>query len=233
MNTLYRTLLGSLLLLVAVALPALAQDSTRHTPPDSVTNIGLGSDSIVMKKNGKVITIESYAAQYDPKRAIMLAAAVPGLGQIYNKKYWKVPLVFGGFAGLGYAVWWNQDRYLFYRKALFNLLNEPANPVVNPATGLTKYGNKVFGGTLYYPVGANGAVTKEVARNAVTKYRRDRDYMLIMTFIFYMMQMVDAHVDAHLKEFDLNPQLKVSIEPVINQNAFTGRTSGVGFTLKF
>lgn len=229
MNTSLRTPLGFILLMIISVASALAQDTTRVTSPDTV---GFGSDSIIMKKNGKVITIESYAARYDPKRAIMLAAVIPGVGQAYNKKWWKIPLVYGGFAGLGYGVWWNQDRYLFYRKALFSLLNEPSSPNVD-SNGHTALGNVVFGGKIYYPVGTTGFVSLDVARNAVNKYRRDRDYMLIMSFIFYMMQMVDAHVDAHLKEFDLNPQLKVSIEPVINQNAFTGRSSGVGLTLKF
>lgn len=230
MNTLLRSLL--ILFIVAVAMPSLAQDTTRVAPPDS-TGID-PSDSIVVKKDGKVVTIESYAARYDPRRAILLAAVFPGAGQAYNRKYWKIPLVYGGFGGIGYAIWWNQGRYQIYRKGLFSLLNEPANPVADPNTGLTRYGNKVAGGKVYYPVpGTQGLLSLDVARNAVNKYRRDRDFMVIMGFIFYMMQMVDAHVDAHLKEFDLNPQLKVSIEPTLNQNAFIGRSTGFGITLKF
>jgi hypothetical protein len=219
------------LLILLACLPAKAQDSVRHTPPDSTK--GLDSDSVVVSKDGKVITIESYAARYNPRKAMLFAAVVPGLGQIYNKKYWKLPLVYGGFAGVGYGIWWNQDRYLFYRRGLFNLLNEPANPVADPETGLTPLGNKVVGGEPVMPVGETITLKEEVVRNAVNRYRRDRDFMVIMCFIFYMMQMVDAHVDAHLKEFDLNPQLKVSIEPAINQNAYTGRSAGFGITLKF
>ncbi|MEI9921839.1 MAG: DUF5683 domain-containing protein [Bacteroidota bacterium] len=201
--------------IVITSTPAFAQDST------SVDE----SDTIVVRKNGKEIPIETYAAKYNPRKAMLLSAALPGLGQAYNKKYWKIPLVIGGFAGLGYGVWWNQDRYLFYRRGLFRVLNEPANPTVDPTTGLTALGNQVIGTTIYFPVGQNGALSKDVLRNAVNKFRRDRDYMTIMCFIFYMLQMVDAHVDAHLKEFDLNPQLKVSIDPGVN--------NGVGLTLKF
>jgi hypothetical protein len=141
--------------------------------------------------------------------------------------------VYGGFAGIGYGIWWNQDRYHFYRQGLFNLLNEPENPTVDPETGLTAFGNKVVGGDPVMPVTETITLKEDAVRNQVNRYRRDRDYMVIMCFIFYMMQMVDAHVDAHLKEFDLNPQLKVSFEPSIKQNVFTGRSAGFGVTLKF
>jgi len=208
--------------ITVLAVPAFGQDSTRVDE----------SDTIVVRKNGKEIPIESYAAKYNPRRAMLLSAAFPGAGQIYNKKYWKVPLVWGGFAGLGYGIWWNQDRYTVYRNGLFRMLSEPANPKVG-ADGHTALGNVVINGKLYFPVGNTGTLTTDVLRNAVNKFRRDRDYLTIMTFIFYMLQMVDAHVDAHLKEFDLNPQLKVSIEPATNQNAYTGRSVGVGLTLKF
>jgi hypothetical protein len=220
-----KTLLSRLLFVIIViaALPASAQDSTRVDE----------SDSIVVRKNGKVIPIESYAARYNPRRAMLLSAAFPGAGQIYNKKYWKVPLVWGGFVGLGYGIWWNQNRYTFYRNGLFKLLSEPASPAVDPNTSLTALGNVVINGKLYFPVGATGTLDQAVLRNAVNKFRRDRDYLTIMSFIFYMLQMVDAHVDAHLKEFDLNPQLKVSIEPATNQNAYTGKSVGLGLTLKF
>lgn len=219
------------ILIFLACLPAKAQDSTRQTPPDST--LGLGPDSVIISKNGKVMTIESYAARYNPRKAMLFAAVVPGLGQIYNKKYWKLPIVYGGFAGIGYGIWWNQGRYLFYRRGLFNLLNEPPNPPVDPETGLTALGNKVVGGEPVMPITDVITLREEIVRNQVNRFRRDRDYAVILCFIFYMMQMVDAHVDAHLKEFDLNPQLKVSIEPAINQNVFTGRSAGFGITLKF
>jgi hypothetical protein len=217
-------------LLIIAAFPAFAQDPTRPAAPDTTQ---AGSDSIVVKKNGKVMSIESYAARYNPRKAMLLSAAFPGAGQIYNKKYWKVPLVWGGFGGLAYGVIWNQQRYLRYRNGLFRVLNEPKNPVVDPNTGLTALGNQVIGGIVYFPVGTTGSLSQDILRTAVNKFRRDRDYMTIMCFVFYMLQMVDAHVDAHLKEFDLNPQLKVSIEPAMNQNAYTGKSVGMGLTIKF
>jgi hypothetical protein len=219
-------------LIVLACLPAEAQDSLRQVPVDTLKSVG--PDSVLVNKDGKVEVIESYASRYDPRKAMLYSAVVPGLGQVYNGKYWKVPLVYGGFAGIGFGIWLNQTRYLRYRAGLFNLLNEPANPVETfPGSGVTALGNKIVGNEVFMPVGETGTLKADVVRNAVNRYRRDRDFAVIMCFIFYMMQMVDAHVDAHLKEFDLNPQLKVSLEPTINQNAFIGRSAGFGLTLKF
>ncbi|HZY78357.1 MAG TPA: DUF5683 domain-containing protein [Cyclobacteriaceae bacterium] len=213
------------LVLLIACIPAFSQDSVRRAPI-------VEDDSVVINRNGKVETIESYASRFDPRKAMLYSAVLPGLGQAYNRKYWKIPLVYGGFAGLGYAVWINQKYYSEYRSGLFNLLNEPKPYVYDKDTGLTALGNKVVNGELFMPRG-NGSLKIDIVRNAVNRYKRDRDFAVIMCFIFYMMQMVDAHVDAHLKEFDLNPQLKVSLEPTLNQNAFIGRSAGFGLTLKF
>jgi hypothetical protein len=198
-----RTLLLIVIFFLMTGVPAFAQDSLQNVDP---------TDSVVITKHGKVQTIESYAARFNPRRALWLSAVFPGAGQAYNKKYWKMPLVYGGFGGIGYSIWWNQRQYMLARTGLFSLLNEPSTPVVDPTTGLTKYGNRVVNGKVYHPVG-QGLLSLDVARTATNKFRRDRDFSVIMCFVFYMLQLVDAHIDAHLKEFDLNPQLKVSVEP--------------------
>ncbi len=222
----------SLLLILSIgAFSAWSQDTLHSSSPARRLE---PTDSITVRNGRKVMTIESYAARFDPRKAMLYSAALPGLGQAYNKKYWKIPLIYGAFGGLGFAVWWNNDRYLFYRAGLFGLLNEPANPTVDPVTNLTKFGNRVVDGVPLFPASATSPPLKEeIVRNAVNRFRRDRDFALIASFIFYMMQMVDAHVDAHLKEFDVNPHLKVSLEPSVQQNAFTGRSAGIGLTLKF
>lgn len=183
-----------------------------------------------MRQGDSIVKIESYARRYNPRKAMLYAAVFPGAGQAYNKKYWKIPLVYGGFYGIGFAMALNQTRYVKYRGQLFSMLSEPSAPIiVDNATGLTSLGNFYKNGVL---TSASG-LKIEVVRNAVNRYRRDRDFCVVATFIFYMLQMVDAHVDAHLKEFDLNPQLKVSLEPNIEQNSVVGRSSGFGLKIKF
>jgi hypothetical protein len=192
-----------------------------------VDTVIIERDTILAENQG-VTPIETYAARYNPRKAMLYAAVFPGAGQVYNRKYWKLPLVYGGFVGLGYGISANQTFYTRYKGQLLNLLNEPASPRVNQE-GFTELGNKVVGSEIVSPSG----LKVDQLRRAVDRFRRDRDFSVVLTFIFYMMQMVDAHVDAHLKEFDVNPQLQVSLEPALRNDPLTGKTGGVALTLKF
>lgn len=152
------------------------------------------------------VETKSYASRYDPKKAALYAAVLPGLGQIYNKKYWKLPLVYGGFIGFGYGVSFYQKGYTKYKSELFDILETDA------------------------PLSASG-YTEDQLRTIVDKYRRERDFFMILMAGMYFLQIVDAHVDAHLKEFDLNPKLHVRIEPTMENDMLVGRTAG--FSIKF
>lgn len=166
-------------------------------------------DSIISRSGkGKVITIESYARRFDPRKALLYSAVLPGMGQVYNKKYWKVPIVYGGFAGGVYLITFYQDTYDKYKSELFGILSD---------------------GVSTSPSG----FTETQLRNIIRKARRERDFFTIMTGFWYILQLVDAHVDAHLKEFDLNPQLQISLEPTLQNSQMTGRTTGLSLTLKF
>jgi hypothetical protein len=168
-------------------------------------------DKIERDSTGTVrdtVELKSYASRYDPRKAIMYAAVVPGLGQIYNKKYWKLPLVYGGFIGLGYGVSFYQKGYTKYKAELFDILETEA------------------------PTSASG-YTEDQLRNIVDKYRRERDFMMILMAGMYLLQLVDAHVDAHLKEFDLNPNLHVRLQPVWETDMLTGRSVGLSLKLRF
>ena len=159
------------------------------------------------------VAIRSYAKRFSPRKAILYAAVLPGLGQVYNKKYWKLPLVYGGFYAIGYYIDRYNDLYTEYKGYLFyNLENGMAGEGdENPDIGLTT-------GQL---------------RTIVDKARRERDFMIILMGGMYLLQMVDAHVDAHLKEFDLNPRLQVSIEPSLRSEAWTGTTTGLALVFRF
>lgn len=179
---------------------AQAQDSLRVEPdPDAVS---LKSDTI---------SLTSYAAEHDPRKAILFAAVLPGLGQVYNKKYWKIPLVYGGLIGFGYGVNFYQKGYKEFKGGLFDLLESNASQI------------EIRGYTL----------TESRLRSIVDQYRRERDFFIILTAGMYLLQMVDAHVDAHLREFDLNPNLQVSIQPTMNNDMMTGRTAGFSLIVKF
>jgi hypothetical protein len=177
------------------------------------------SDDSLISEAPDTVTLESYAARYNPRKALLYAAVVPGLGQIYNKKYWKLPLVYGGFIGIGYAINFYNTNYQKYRVQLFYNLDHgyEGDDEVNPNPS-----DEEFEG-----------ITTGTLRNAVDKNRRERDFWVIMMGAMYLLQMVDAHVDAHLKEFDLNPNLRVSIQPSVDQDALMGRQNSVSIILKF
>jgi hypothetical protein len=154
------------------------------------------------------VEIASYAARYDPKKAALYAAVLPGLGQIYNKKYWKLPLVYGGFIGFGYGISFYQKGYTKYKSELFDILETDA------------------------PLSTSG-YTEDQLRSIVDKYRRERDFFMILMAGMYLLQIIDAHVDAHLKEFDLNPNLHVRVQPTMETDRLMGRSTGFSIKLRF
>ncbi|WKZ61103.1 MAG: DUF5683 domain-containing protein [Cyclobacteriaceae bacterium] len=171
-------------------------------------------DSIqVVQPKSDTVTIASYSNRYDPRKALLYAAVLPGLGQVYNKKYWKLPLVYGGFAITGYYLNIYQEGYLTFRGELFYNLE-----------------NGLSGDTQVNP---NTLYTTSQLRTIVDRYRRERDYMIIIMMGVYILQMVDAHVDSHLKEFDLNPNLQVRIEPAFSNELLTGRMGGISLKIRF
>ena len=169
----------------------------------------LSEDSVYLKGGKKVISIESYAKRFDPRRALFLAAILPGAGQAYNKQYWKMPLVYGGLFGLFALVKYYNDAEVKYTNQLFYSINNPNLPSY-PGSFTT-----------------NGSLIPQL-RTIVDYARRQRDYFTILTGFFYILQMVDAHVDAHLKEFDLNPKLHARVEPVLFPQGV-----GMGLRIRF
>jgi Family of unknown function (DUF5683) len=162
------------------------------------------SDSIQMEKETPGDTAK--IRRLDPRKALFYSAAFPGLGQMYNNKYWKLPLVYGGFAVTITVVNFYQRNYVKYRDELYTFI-----------------------ATQKLPVGR----TEQNLRYVVDKARRERDYYVIITGIWYLLQIVDAHVDAHLQEFKWNKEMKISLRPSVEQNMMIGRTAGLSLTFKF
>jgi hypothetical protein len=150
-----------------------------------------------------------YSNRFSPRRALYFSAIMPGLGQAYNRKYWKMPIFYAGFAAGVYVTGFYQDKYVEYRNELLNSLSTNSFPST-PSN-----------------------FTEATLRRAVDFYQRKRDATLVLMGIGYLLQIVDAHVDAHLKDFKYNPNLKVSIEPVRYPNDFSGTGGGLALTVTF
>lgn len=150
------------------------------------------------------------APEHDPLKAAFFSAALPGLGQIYNKKYWKIPIVWGGLAGFGYAIDYYHVRYQFYRTNLLYEINQDPN----------------------YPNETN--LNQDQLRSARDFYRRNRDQFVLYGILFYLLNIVDAHVDAHLKEFDVNQDLSVQVIPDLLEPMPNGyRPTGLSIKIRF
>lgn len=150
-----------------------------------------------------------YSERFNPRKALFYSAVLPGLGQCYNKKYWKLPIFYTGFALGIYVTDFYQQRYVDYRNELLNSLSTNSFPST-PSN-----------------------LTEATLRRAVDFYRRKRDATIVMMGIGYLLQIVDAHVDAHLKDFKFNPNLKVSFQPEHRQDTFIGTTTGFSLTVTF
>ena len=163
----------------------------------------------------------------DPQRALWLALVIPGAGQIYNRKYWKLPLVYGGFLGCAYAFTWNQQMYSDYSQAYLDIMDD------NPAT----QSYKDFLPPNYDITGREDRY-KEIFKNRKNRYRRWRDLSVFCFAGVYLLSVVDAYVDAQLSEFDITPDLSLQLEPtVINTNPQDTRMQqqsyGVSCSFKF
>ena len=158
----------------------------------------------------------------DPNRALWLSVLCPGLGQIYNRRYWKVPIVVGGYVGLAYATSWNNRMLSDYTKAYRDIMDSDPNT--------KSYMD-------FYP-----STTKEedIDKTWLTKalkskkdfYRRNRDLCIIGMVGLYAVCIIDAYVDASLSHFDISPDLSMSIYPSIEQND-TKPSFGVGCAFTF
>lgn len=137
----------------------------------------------------------------DVKKATTLACIFPGAGQIYNKSYWKVPFVVGGFASMIYCIDWNNRGYQRFKKAYNLLADYEAHPDKYPDGPTDEF---------------HGRYSASFIRNLRNNYRRNRDLCIIITGALYVLQIVDAHVDAHLKDYDISDDLSMNLEPLVD-----------------
>lgn len=157
----------------------------------------------------------------NPTKATWLALVIPGGGQIYNRKYWKLPIFYGGFAGCAYALTWNGKMYKDYSAAYKDAMN--GNMKSSSITDLLPPG---------YTISENQL--KELLRKRKDTYRRYRDLSIFAFIGVYLLSVVDAYVDAELSNFDITPDLSMRVEPaVINSHTSNSSHRSVGLQCSF
>ena len=181
----------------------------------------LFSSILVKSQNTEKITVKTSDTLnlekiHSPKKAAIMSAIVPGLGQFYNKKYWKIPLVWGAYAGTIYAFNFNNTEYKKVKEIYKSYIDKQAE---DHQEIVEKYGE---GRTEFFKTVKNS-------------YKRNRDLMVLLTIGVHLLNIVDANVDAHFFTFDVSPDLSLKAEPILfNKFDFSNQTTlGLRVSLKF
>ncbi|WP_426492796.1 DUF5683 domain-containing protein [Hymenobacter sp. 102] len=152
-----------------------------------------------------------------PKKAALLALVLPGAGQIYNRQYWKLPLVYGGLGATGYGLYHYQSRYKEYIKGRDLYLAANGRTPINQLPG------------------AGDQVKKETSvdniQRGIVFYRRNRDTFIAYNALLYGVTILDALVAAHLRDFDISDDLSLRLEPALLPTATTAPTAGLALSL--
>ena len=175
---------------------------TALTHADSMT-LMMSADTLQVKHKRNWATWHP-----NPKRALWLALVIPGAGQIYNRKYWKLPIVYGGFVGCAYAMRWNYQMYRESSQAYLDLMNN--DPNIDSYNSFMHLGTKIDE--------SNITRYQELFKRRKDRFRRWRDLSFFCLIGVYALSVVDAYVDASLSEFDISDNLSLKVEPTIINN---------------
>jgi hypothetical protein len=157
---------------------------------------------------GDSVSIPKHSA----KKATYYSMVLPGLGQAYNKKYWKIPVIYAGFGTLAYFIHTNNQEYLKFKEAYEWNISGDTTPIDNPLTVKYKDPADLLTGMNYY--------------------RRNLEVSVMFTAVLYILNVVDAAVDAHFFDFNVSDDLSLHVQPYLNPSPFASKQSG-GLRLTF
>ena len=213
-----------------VNVPAIASADSVKMPVDSVLTAQDSSNLAKLNQSLKPVKKKRDWSTWHPeaKRAMWMALVLPGAGQIYNRKYWKLPIIYGGFVGCAYAITWNNQMYHDYSQAYLDIMDDDSN---------TQSYNQFLhlGATID---ASNIDRYKEIFRKRKDKFRRWRDMGVFVMIGVYAFSVIDAYVDASLSEFDISDDLTLRVEPTVmndkrTNNPFKSASLGLQCSLKF
>ena len=162
-------------------------------------------------QQGDSINTKKKETLHSPKKAAAMSAILPGLGQVYNKKYWKAPIIYAGLIGLGYAVKYNNDNFQTYRKAyVYRVDNKPET--------IDQY---------------EGRYSDDNLNTLQSYFQRNRDLSIVGCAAFYVINIIDATVDAHLFTFDVSDDLTLKIQPTTLAFTNTGAVPAITLRISY
>lgn len=219
MNSFYRHL--TIILLLVASLSSYAQTDTTFVLSNDIPELlplddMSAKDSVVVdttqlakieKKAAKAVKQKRDWATWkpDPKRALWMALVLPGAGQIYNRKYWKLPIVYGGFLGCAYAMRWNNQMYQDYSQAYLDIMDD--DPATQSYVQFLHLGAEINA--------SNIERYKDIFKNRKDQYRRWRDLSFFCMLGVYALSVIDAYVDAQLSQFDISDDLSLQVHPAV------------------
>jgi len=154
--------------------------------------VSLGQQSDAQSKKTPVSNEPCDSIYKSPRKATIYSAVLPGLGQVYNRKIWKVPIVYAGLGGFGYFAYYNQHQFNRYKTAYINRQEGLADEF-------------------------NGLLSSQGLLNEMDRFRRYRDLNILGFIAIYAIQIIDANVDAHLFRFDVSEDLSFNLQPALFQ----------------
>ena len=214
--------LDSIAILEAKVDSMLAGDTTDIPMPDEL-------EPIVMNDTVKIKVPRDWSTWTpSPQKALWLALVLPGAGQIYNRKYWKLPIIYGGFVGCIYAMSWNNMMFKDYSQAYLDLMDQ--DPATESYNKFLHLGVKIDD--------SNKERWVEVFKSRKDKYRRWRDLSFFVMVGVYALSVIDAYVDAELSQFDISRNLSLRVTPAVinnhsSSNLLDSSSFGVNCSLNF
>jgi len=143
-----------------------------------------------------------------PRKAAILSLAIPGGGQIYNKRWWKLPLVYGAVVGMGLTIDYNQSNYRRLRDAL-----------------------ELKRDTMEHEFSGTSIDNERALRSLRDEFDKNTQMAYVGMFLVYTLQALEAFVDAHLKSFDIDDDIGMELKPTLDFNGFNTPTIGLGVTI--
>ena len=216
---------------VAVTADSLRSDSSEVGRRQRLEALEAPVDTAVLaRQNDSVQTVVPAKKKRwipDSKKSVWLGLVIPGAGLIYNRKYWKLPIIYGGFVGCAYALTWNGKMYKDYSQAYQDIMsNNPNNDSYMDFVGAGRTQEDILNNLKYY---------QEIFRKKKDVYRRQRDLSIFVFIGVYLLSVIDAYVDAELSDFDISKDLGMKLEPAIFNDAYRHRPQGFGLqcSIKF
>jgi len=197
-------------------------------------------ESVVFRKTGvsqeETSVVLRNSRPHSPHKATIMSMVLPGLGQVYNGQWWKVPIIYGGVAATIYGINWNISQYNNYKDAFVDYIGYLEQEV--PEGGeRVKVNDERWKKVFFQDVTTYDQSQEEWLKNALKNrkdsYKRDRDLLYIVMGGIYVLNIIDAVVFAHFYDFDISDDLSMGVRPTMDYTPMAGGSVGVSCTIRF